>query len=697
MPANQRPLDIIIPFYRNSALAQSLFASLQSVEDEMGALHSRIVAINDSPEDPALRAVLAQGAMSLRAVPCELLENESNEGFVRSVNKGLRTATEQGHDVLLLNSDTLLFSGALAEMRRVATLDPMIGFVSPRSNNATLCSLPHQQASHRLSPTDAYAVFRELSRYLPEYQFVPTAVGFCLLIRFEVLEEFGLLDESYGPGYNEENDLIMRANRCGYRAALANRAFVYHAGEVSFSASATPRSGLEQKNAKLLNERYPEYLPNVAAYFESELYEAEGMLSAMVPDRDGRREIVFDFSSVGPYHNGTFEAAKQLLRRAAVQWKDFFHIFVMASDEAVCFHRLDAIPHVSIVPPYSPRTFALSFRFGQPFNFGQFARMSHAGVVNVYSMLDPIALDCLYLNDPELEPVWNSVFSHADAVLYISEFCAEQFRRRFRRRLGLCEKVCYLSLDPCDYAGPDELSADEGSHILVIGNAFAHKRVQPAVEALQRAFPGERIVALGLPKDAVAGVRTHPSGHLPEEDVRKLLRCARLIVYPSLYEGFGIPVLEGLAFHKPVLVRSTPVAREIRSKLRANKNVILYDSTSELISKLSKGFPTWKEEDSTAAANWDWDAVVRDMGEMFRELIEAASLTETLIPRLRHLRLLGLEAAADAPKGRGVTRLTAELRNREAEVADLRSSLSWRLTAPLRAVGGLYLKIKGAR
>ena len=245
------PIDIIVPFYRQPGLVKTLFDSLHRVHDELLETGCEIIAINDSPEDDELKALLRQAVENLaQSVPCRLIENSQNLGFGRCVNGAADSSVKNRHDVLLLNSDTIVFPGAIREMQRVAGLDPMIGFVSPRSNNATICSFPPQPEFHQLSPEESYAVFRELSGYLPEYHYVPVAVGFCLLIKFQIMDEFGLMDEIYGRGYNEENDLIMRANRCGYRAVLANHAFVYHFGEASFrvpilrrrnSKSAIPR------------------------------------------------------------------------------------------------------------------------------------------------------------------------------------------------------------------------------------------------------------------------------------------------------------------------------------------------------------------------------------------------------------------------------------------------------------------------
>lgn len=690
-PERQRNLDVIIPFYRNADLVVPLFESLQGLTGELSTLGCSLVAVNDSPGDLELRAALdtALGALP-PDVPCHRIDNPRNLGFIQSANAGLERAVGRRHDAMLLNSDTVLFPGVLAEMRRVAYMDPMIGFVSPRSNNAAICSLPHQKEFRDVAPAEAFRNFERLSRHLRDFQFIPAAVGFCMLIKWEVLAEFGLLDEAYGQGYNEENDLIMRANRCGYRSAVANRAFAYHAGSRSFALGSEKPSALEEKNAVLLNKRYPEYLPLKDSYAAGSQYAAERMLSALLPEQDGRYSMVFDLSSVGPYHNGTYEACKQILLRAAEEWKKYFHIHIMCSEEAMRFHHLDKLP-VGVVPLDTARTFALALRFGQPFDWQQMARLSEIGVVNVYAMLDPIAADCFYLSQGELDSLWGSVFSHADGVVYISEFVAEQFRRRFRLRPGIRELVSYLSLNVRDYRPAGPAAAVAGRHILVMGNAFEHKFVRPTALALRKAFPEEKIVAFGL-EERIAGVTSYGSGYLPDATVKQLLREAKFVVYPSMYEGFGIPVVESLAYRKPVLARAIPAMREIGAKLNAGENLILFESTRDLIERLEAGLPVWREYPQGEAAGNDWSAVTRRLGEWLRELIPSVSVEDVLRPRLEHFRFLSPENGQTAPN---TTALVLALRNRVKEVQDLRHSWSWRITSPVRRLADFYFRLAG--
>ena len=59
-------------------------------------------------------------------------------------------------------------------------------------------------------------------------------VGFCLLIRREVIEAIGPLDEQFGIGCFEDDDYCLRAIAAGFKAVIAGDAFVHHYGGRTF-------------------------------------------------------------------------------------------------------------------------------------------------------------------------------------------------------------------------------------------------------------------------------------------------------------------------------------------------------------------------------------------------------------------------------------------------------------------------------
>jgi glycosyltransferase involved in cell wall biosynthesis len=72
------------------------------------------------------------------------------------------------------------------------------------------------------------------------------------------------------------------------------------------------------------------------------------------------------------------------------------------------------------------------------------------------------------------------------------------------------------------------------------------------------------------------------SGTLSEHQLHQVFENAALVIFPSAYEGFGLPIAEALDFGVPVVAFDTTVAREVVRKLRLGKGVRFFDKFSEL-------------------------------------------------------------------------------------------------------------------
>jgi glycosyltransferase involved in cell wall biosynthesis len=55
----------------------------------------------------------------------------------------------------------------------------------------------------------------------------------------------------------------------------------------------------------------------------------------------------------------------------------------------------------------------------------------------------------------------------------------------------------------------------------------------------------------------------HSTGFVSEEDLASLYRCSRAVIVPSLYEGFGLPVLEAMRMGAPVICARTSSLPEV--------------------------------------------------------------------------------------------------------------------------------------
>ncbi len=116
-----------------------------------------------------------------------------------------------------------------------------------------------------------------------------------------------------------------------------------------------------------------------------------------------------------------------------------------------------------------------------------------------------------------------------------------------------------------------ELSLTPGEYFLAIGSPVANKNLARAIEAFRSlGEPDRRFVIVGSVDRAVFGAsfeRIPPgvvmAGGLSDAKMAALIREARALVFPSLYEGFGIPPLEAMQYGCPVLASDIPPVREV--------------------------------------------------------------------------------------------------------------------------------------
>jgi GT2 family glycosyltransferase len=161
-----------------------------------------------------LEAVKPRGAIQEIVV----LQNETNEGFPKGMNRGIKAS--QAPYVCLLNNDLRFTKGWLKELVAVAEAQPHIGVVNPSSS--TFGNYPPVGVS-----LQAYA--DGLQRRQGEYTEVGMCIGFCMLIKRAVLDAISGLSEEVERIFFEDEDFCMRAQQAGYQSVVAEAAYVYHA------------------------------------------------------------------------------------------------------------------------------------------------------------------------------------------------------------------------------------------------------------------------------------------------------------------------------------------------------------------------------------------------------------------------------------------------------------------------------------
>ena len=252
--------DVIIPIYN---AYDCLTPCIESVIKNTDLNNNRLILIDDKSPDEKVLPLLEKYANGKNII---LLKNEENLGFVGTVNKGMKYSD---NDVLLLNSDTEVTKDWLKKIQEKAYSEPNISSVTPMSNNATLVSTPVGLQRNILPD---HITLEEMGELVEKTAYdglveLPTAHGFCMFIKREVLNEIGYFDEEkYGKGYGEETDFSFRCLDYGYRNVMCQNVYILHKESQSFSEK---RAELAKAHGELIQKDYPIYNSRIGVWCQT--------------------------------------------------------------------------------------------------------------------------------------------------------------------------------------------------------------------------------------------------------------------------------------------------------------------------------------------------------------------------------------------------------------------------------------------
>ncbi len=221
-----------------------------------------------------------------------------------------------------------------------------------------------------------------------------------------------------------------------------------------------------------------------------------------------------------------------------------------------------------VTEPDWQHRYGLAFRLNQLWSSDDFEYLHEVAATQVIWMLDKILWDSTPPS-PDLGWVNQAVSSTFDGVLFLTKASRRQYLSEFPRPSGMISRLLPNSLDPKEYRRP--FAGKGAPAIFVAGNSLPHKDVQWAVQILRGSFPDLAVSSL---------IAEGGDGMLSERDVHELLAGAQLIVFPSHSEGFGMPILEAAAYGAPLLLRDTPVSRELLECVEVGDSAFFCDDVS---------------------------------------------------------------------------------------------------------------------
>jgi GT2 family glycosyltransferase/glycosyltransferase involved in cell wall biosynthesis len=255
-------IDVIIPVYENRILTMQCIASVLQAKSNVSF---ELIVINDHSPNTEINQDLKAMAQKHWFT---LINNETNSGFVYTVNKGIKLHPDR--DIIILNSDTEVYDFWIDRLREVAYSRPKVASVTPLSNNATICSYPRFLYDNPYPLEVSYAELDNIASVVNSNISVeaPTGIGFCMFMRRNVITQIGIFDQdTFGIGYGEENDWCQRALKRGHVNLLAPNIFVRHFGNASFQGSKNSRV---THAINILSKKYPRYEQDIQRFIKTD-------------------------------------------------------------------------------------------------------------------------------------------------------------------------------------------------------------------------------------------------------------------------------------------------------------------------------------------------------------------------------------------------------------------------------------------
>lgn len=230
-------VSVVIPTYQHCD--DLLKPCLESIKQYTNLEDTEIIVVANGCTDGTKEYVESLGEHF------KLVWFDKGIGYTKASNAGIQAA--QGEYIVLLNNDTVLQPQPINQWINILLdpfNDPMVGITGPMKT-----SCPAAQRN--------FLIF------------------FCVCIKKEMFNKFGLLDEIFSPGYGEDTDFCCKLEDGGYKIfqvcptdsyygpnQMVGSFPIYHKGNVTFK-NWPGGEELLAKNNGILKQRYVEGKPNV--------------------------------------------------------------------------------------------------------------------------------------------------------------------------------------------------------------------------------------------------------------------------------------------------------------------------------------------------------------------------------------------------------------------------------------------------
>lgn len=432
--------------------------------------------------------------------------------------------------------------------------------------------------------------YEKVSKYLGDYRVIPYIESVPVLIKTEMFERFGLLDESFQRIEGALEDFSLRFNQFGWSTIRAN----------CWSDNGSCQIESTANDQDIIQKRYPYIHEIEKIYYEHAEKAVEHFADVLVQETNHKPSLLFSLYEVPPSYNGT---ANYALKMFAAFWDEFhdkYEISILIKDNTDDFYKLsEKYPRVYYPKTVKQHTFRLCFVSSQILSAEHMDIINRCCLKYSICMLDIISLRSHYLckNDPGRYELFRDSIEYADLMLSISRFSHDDIMGFFHDEMqnaALRTGYIYLGTDKKTPAAAIEGTGGPfktGDYFIIIGNAYKHKMIEPVLEILKEIE--ENFIVIGTKTEGYyhrsRRIYGYVSGWIENESLNRMIAGSKCIIFPSVYEGFGLTLYDAAVYHKKMIVSDTQINLELKKLLgEYSGKIITYRRVEELKTILSE-------------------------------------------------------------------------------------------------------------
>jgi glycosyltransferase involved in cell wall biosynthesis len=214
---------------------------------------------------------------------------------------------------------------------------------------------------------------------------------------------------------------------------------------------------------------------------------------------------------------------------------------------------------------------------------------------------------------------WQPALRRADRVIVLSEFVKE----RAVARIGLDPARIRVVPQGVDHETLMPGDGEREPFLLYPARSWPHKnhaRLFEAFATLRRERPELRLVLTGGGDFSDAPVGVESRGYVGKAELVALMQRASALVFPSLYEGFGLPPLEAMACGCPVACSDAAALPEVVGDAARLFDPNDASAIAAAVRNVLNDPAPWVERGLARAQQFSWDATARATDAVYGEL-----------------------------------------------------------------------------